>query len=70
MEAAKNIRYRGVFGTMATMVKTEGPKSLYNGLIAGLQRQVCFASIRIGLYDNVKNFYNGNKERKWLDMSW
>ncbi|CAL8286905.1 unnamed protein product [Arctogadus glacialis] len=62
VEAAKNIRYRGVFGTMATMVKTEGPKSLYNGLIAGLQRQVCFASIRIGLYDNVKNFYNGDKE--------
>ncbi|MEQ2190416.1 hypothetical protein XENOCAPTIV_013587 [Xenoophorus captivus] len=45
------------------MVRTEGPRSLYNGLVAGLQRQVCFASIRIGLYDNVKNFYTGGKEK-------
>ncbi|XP_058497126.1 mitochondrial brown fat uncoupling protein 1 [Solea solea] len=56
------IRYRGVFGTITTMVRTEGPRSLYNGLVAGLQRQLCFASIRIGLYDNVKNFYTGGKD--------
>ncbi|XP_071768096.1 mitochondrial brown fat uncoupling protein 1 [Centroberyx gerrardi] len=62
VEATKNIRYRGVFGTISTMIRTEGPRSLYNGLIAGLQRQLCFASIRIGLYDNVKNFYTGDKE--------
>ncbi|XP_061109217.1 mitochondrial brown fat uncoupling protein 1 [Conger conger] len=60
-EAAKDIRYRGVFGTISTMVRTEGPRSLYNGLVAGLQRQMAFASIRIGLYDNVKNFYTGGK---------
>lgn len=60
------IRYRGVFGTISTMIRTEGPKSLYNGLVAGLQRQVCFASIRIGLYDNVKNFYTGGKDSKCL----
>ncbi|XP_054634061.1 mitochondrial brown fat uncoupling protein 1 [Dunckerocampus dactyliophorus] len=59
VEAAKNIRYRGVFGTISTMIRTEGPRSLYNGLVAGLQRQVCFASVRIGLYDNVKDFYTG-----------
>ncbi|KAM9857407.1 mitochondrial brown fat uncoupling protein 1 [Aulostomus maculatus] len=62
VEAAKNIRYRGVFGTISTMIRTEGPRSLYNGLVAGLQRQVCFASIRIGLYDNVKDFYTGGKD--------
>nr|XP_019956846.1 PREDICTED: mitochondrial uncoupling protein 2-like [Paralichthys olivaceus]XP_019956847.1 PREDICTED: mitochondrial uncoupling protein 2-like [Paralichthys olivaceus] len=61
-KAVEGIRYRGVFGTIATMVRTEGPKSLYNGLVAGLQRQVCFASVRIGLYDNVKNFYTGGKD--------
>ncbi|XP_041115793.1 mitochondrial uncoupling protein 2-like [Polyodon spathula] len=62
VEAAKNIRYSGVFGTIATMVKTEGPRSLYNGLVAGLQRQMAFASIRIGLYDSVKQFYSNGKE--------
>ncbi|XP_037546588.1 mitochondrial brown fat uncoupling protein 1 isoform X1 [Nematolebias whitei] len=67
-QAVGGIRYRGVFGTISTMVRTEGPKSLYNGLVAGLQRQVCFASIRIGLYDSVKNFYSGGKDSKRLNV--
>ncbi|NWW96454.1 UCP3 protein, partial [Rhynochetos jubatus] len=49
--------YRGVLGTLSTMVRTEGPRSLYSGLAAGLQRQMSFASIRIGLYDSVKQLY-------------
>ncbi|XP_040891891.1 mitochondrial brown fat uncoupling protein 1 isoform X1 [Toxotes jaculatrix] len=61
-KSVEGIRYRGVFGTISTMIRTEGPRSLYNGLVAGLQRQLCFASIRIGLYDNVKNFYTGGKD--------
>lgn len=61
---AKAAQYRGVFGTMATMVKNEGPTSLYNGLVAGLQRQMSFASVRIGLYDSVKQFYTKGSERK------
>lgn len=39
------------------MVRTEGARSLYRGLAAGLQRQMSFASIRIGLYDSVKQLY-------------
>uniref|UniRef100_A0A8C5LYP8 Uncoupling protein 1 n=1 Tax=Leptobrachium leishanense TaxID=445787 RepID=A0A8C5LYP8_9ANUR len=61
--ALSGIRYKGVFGTITTIIKTEGPKSLYNGLVAGLQRQMSFASIRIGLYDSVKNFYTRGKEK-------
>ncbi|XP_068926938.1 dicarboxylate carrier SLC25A8 isoform X2 [Petaurus breviceps papuanus] len=56
-------QYRGVMGTILTMVKTEGPGSLYNGLVAGLQRQMSFASVRIGLYDSVKQFYTKGSER-------
>ncbi|XP_060119942.1 dicarboxylate carrier SLC25A8 [Heteronotia binoei] len=59
---AKAAQYKGVFGTMATMVRLEGPKSLYNGLVAGLQRQMSFASVRIGLYDSVKQFYTKGSE--------
>ncbi|XP_040820041.1 mitochondrial uncoupling protein 3 isoform X2 [Ochotona curzoniae] len=55
--AAPSVQYRGVLGTILTMVRTEGPRSPYNGLVAGLQRQMSFASIRIGLYDSVKQFY-------------
>eukprot|EP00061_Rhincodon_typus_P018618 g47853.t1 len=57
------VKYRGVFGTITTMVKTEGPRSLYSGLVAGLQRQMSFASVRIGLYDSVKQFYTKGSER-------
>ncbi|XP_015924992.1 dicarboxylate carrier UCP2 [Parasteatoda tepidariorum] len=49
---------RGMFGMLVNIVQKEGPKSLYNGLCAGLQRQMCFASVRIGLYDSVKNQYS------------
>uniref|UniRef100_H0WLQ1 Uncoupling protein 3 n=1 Tax=Otolemur garnettii TaxID=30611 RepID=H0WLQ1_OTOGA len=56
-QAALGVQYRGVLGTILTMVRTEGLRSPYNGLVAGLQRQMSFASIRIGLYDSVKQFY-------------
>ncbi|XP_076130037.1 dicarboxylate carrier UCP2 [Alosa pseudoharengus] len=59
---AKGLQYRGVFGTITTMVRTEGARSLYSGLVAGLQRQMSFASVRIGLYDSVKQFYTKGSE--------
>ncbi|XP_070684763.1 dicarboxylate carrier UCP2-like [Pempheris klunzingeri] len=58
----QRMKYRGVFGTIFTMVKTEGPKSLYSGLVAGLQRQMSFASVRIGLYDTMKQVYTSGSE--------
>ncbi|XP_039986345.1 mitochondrial uncoupling protein 2-like [Xiphias gladius] len=60
-------RYRGVFGTILTMVKTEGPRSLYGGLVAGLQRQMSFASVRIGLYDTVKQVYSTGSENAGIE---
>ncbi|XP_070531910.1 dicarboxylate carrier UCP2-like [Ptychodera flava] len=54
---ASNFKYRGMFGTMVTIVRQEGARALYNGLVAGLQRQMSFASVRIGLYDPVKQYY-------------
>jgi len=32
-------------------------RALYNGLAAGLQRQMAFSAIRIGAYETVKGFY-------------
>ena len=64
VRTAANAQYRGVLGTILTMVRTEGPRSLYNGLVAGLQRQMSFASVRIGLYDSVKQFYTKGSERE------
>ena len=39
-----------IFKTGANMVKKEGIKSLYKGLDAGLLRQFCYASFRLGAY--------------------
>lgn len=47
----------GVLGTMTTIVRTEGPAALYSGIVPGLQRQMAFAAIRIGLYEPVKQEY-------------
>ncbi|KAG8232059.1 hypothetical protein J437_LFUL012010 [Ladona fulva] len=55
-EVSTNI-YQGLVGTIATIARQEGFRSLYNGLSAGLQRQMCFASVRLGLYDSVKEVY-------------
>ncbi|XP_038047820.1 mitochondrial uncoupling protein 3-like [Patiria miniata] len=58
-EEKAKFKYRGIFGTITTIIRQEGPRSLYNGLVPGLQRQMCFASVRIGLYDSVKQLYTG-----------
>lgn len=58
IRSAPTLRYKGIFGTLLTIAQQEGPRSLYGGLNAGLQRQLCFASVRIGLYDNVKAYYS------------
>lgn len=47
----------GVMRMVLTILQKEGVKSLYNGLTAGLQRQMVFSMVRIGLYDSIKAFY-------------
>ncbi|KAJ8683321.1 hypothetical protein QAD02_019113, partial [Eretmocerus hayati] len=49
----------GLLQTIGNIVRNEGIRSLYGGLSAGLQRQMCFASVRLGLYDSVKTLYAG-----------
>ncbi|KAM5255399.1 mitochondrial brown fat uncoupling protein 1 [Ctenodactylus gundi] len=61
-QISSGIRYKGVLGTITTLAKTEGPVKLYSGLPAGLQRQISFASLRIGLYDTVQEFYTSGTE--------
>uniref|UniRef100_A0A3Q3LYD6 Dicarboxylate carrier UCP2 n=1 Tax=Mastacembelus armatus TaxID=205130 RepID=A0A3Q3LYD6_9TELE len=64
----QRVKYRGVFGTIFTMVTTEGPRSLYSGLVAGLQRQMSFASVRIGLYDTMKQVYTRGSENAGIGI--
>ncbi|XP_012582265.1 PREDICTED: mitochondrial brown fat uncoupling protein 1 isoform X2 [Condylura cristata] len=59
---SSGIRYKGVLGTITTLIKTEGPMKLYSGLPAGIQRQISFASLRIGLYDSVQEFFSSGTD--------
>ncbi|XP_047423161.1 mitochondrial brown fat uncoupling protein 1 isoform X2 [Sciurus carolinensis] len=65
-QVSSGITYKGVLGTITTLAKTEGPMKLYSGLPAGLQRQISFASLRIGLYDSVQEFFTSGNESKHL----
>lgn len=52
-------KYKGLLHCVKTMAAEEGVLSLFKGLNAGLQRQMVFASLRIGLYEPVKQLYVG-----------
>jgi len=53
------LKYKGLVDCVLKVAREEGVSFLYKGLAAGLQRQMVFASLRIGLYDTVRDFYMG-----------
>jgi len=59
-ELQGGFKYRGLLRTVYVISAEEGVRSLYGGLAAALQRQLVFASIRLGYYDRVKQFYIEN----------
>ena len=64
-------RRRGLAATFTTIVREEGASALYSGLVPGLQRQMAFSAIRIGLYDEVKSRYTvglGVRETDQVEM--
>ena len=59
-------KYTGLFNTIATIAREEGPLALWKGISAGIQRQVVFAGIRIGTYPYVITIlYLGKKLDLW-----
>jgi solute carrier family 25 uncoupling protein 8/9 len=52
-------RYAGLFGTAKTIAAEEGVTALFGGLMPGLQRQVLFAGLRVGLYIPIRNMITG-----------
>ena len=48
---------------MMKMSGEEGFTSLYRGLVPGIQRQLVFASLRIGLFDPILKFYCPNLKK-------
>ena len=63
IQDASNPQYRGLLHTLSSMVRDEGVTVPWRGVSAGIQRQMAFAPIRIGLYEPVRNFYVGDKHQ-------
>ncbi|KAG6491403.1 hypothetical protein ZIOFF_052745 [Zingiber officinale] len=59
-DAMSTSRYRGMLGTVITILSEEGLVALWKGLVPGLHRQCIFGGLRIGLYEPVKAFYVGD----------
>jgi solute carrier family 25 uncoupling protein 8/9 len=57
-------KYKGMSHSLRTIFIEEGPKSLWKGIFAGLQRQCIFAGLRIGLYPTVRDFIVGTQATK------
>lgn len=54
------IKYNGLLDCIRKSAAEEGPLALFSGLNAGIQRQMVFASIRIGAYDSVSLYKMGH----------
>eukprot|EP01062_Namystynia_karyoxenos_P001392 TRINITY_DN10476_c0_g1_i1.p1 TRINITY_DN10476_c0_g1~~TRINITY_DN10476_c0_g1_i1.p1 ORF type:complete len:296 (+),score=66.96 TRINITY_DN10476_c0_g1_i1:42-929(+) len=53
------------FGTLiSTMVKDEGHKGFYSGLSAAVARQVVYTTLRLGLYDILRDTWTGRDKSK------
>ena len=63
-------KYTGMMHCLRTIIAEEGVGSLFQGLGAGLQRQIVFASLRIGLYEPVKNLIVGDNYQGMIPIGY
>jgi solute carrier family 25 (mitochondrial uncoupling protein), member 8/9 len=58
IKAGEPVKYTNIMQTVRTIAVEEGPQALWKGLAPGLLRQMVFATLRIGLYEPVRNFFH------------
>jgi len=51
------VQYTGMANCLSRITVEEGPTALFKGLAPGLARQLVFATLRLGLYEPVRDFY-------------
>lgn len=55
--SAVKVPYTGMGNCLKRIVTEEGTLALFKGLAPGISRQLVFASLRLGLYEPIRNFY-------------
>ena len=54
LSSSSGRQYKGILDCLSTMVRTEGPGSLYNGIGASLIGVIPYAAINLGMYDALR----------------
>jgi len=57
------IHYNGAFDCVAKIIKNEGLKGLYKGLVPALLRQASYSSLRMGVYEPIRNVVSGDNPK-------
>lgn len=52
--AGQGIQGSGIMGMVLSIARSEGPLALFKGLTAGLQRQLVYGTLRLGMYQPVR----------------
>lgn len=57
------VKYKGLLHVVKTIYLEEGIRSLWNGIVAGIHRQIVFAGLRISLYPIIRDriCFNGKE---------
>ncbi|KAI1769640.1 mitochondrial dicarboxylate carrier [Hypoxylon sp. FL1150] len=55
---------KNMSGTFMHIVRTQGPRGLYNGLTASLLRQMTYSTVRFGVYEEFKNRFTAEGSAK------
>ncbi|KAI2642208.1 putative dicarboxylate carrier protein [Xylaria nigripes] len=59
---------KNMSGTIVHIVKTVGPRGLYDGLTASLLRQMTYSTVRIGLYEELKQRFTPQGQKPTLPL--
>jgi dicarboxylate transporter 10 len=55
-------------GTLMQIVRTSGPRGLYDGLTASLLRQMTYSTVRFGVYEDLKQRFTPEGEKASLPL--
>jgi solute carrier family 25 uncoupling protein 8/9 len=63
-------KYKGLLQTCKLIAAEEGSTALFGGLIPGLQRQILFAGLRIGMYVPIRDMICGPLQEGQAPLLW
>lgn len=63
LQVQRDARYSGVLDTFRQVVRTEGVAGLYKGIAPAVLRQSVYSSIRMGVYEPIRELVSGGSDQ-------